>query len=219
MPRLTLECQAVLFDVDGVLVDSRAVVERIWTLWARRHGIDPDGIVARAHGRRTIETIRSLAPQLDAEAEKAWLESAELQDTADLAALPGAADALNALPDSRRALVTSGGHALALTRMKATGLAIPAVLVTAEDVDTGKPAPDCYLLAARRLGFEPGQCVVVEDTPAGIAAGRSAGASVIALATTFPRAALTGAALTVGTLRDIRIVPHPESLRIEPAHA
>lgn len=215
MARLTLECEAVLFDVDGVLVDSRAVVERSWALWAARHRIDPKGIVQRAHGRRTIETIRDLAPHLDADVEKAWLESAELQDTAGLVALPGAEAALRAIPDSRRALVTSGGRALALMRMQAAGLQVPTVLVAAEDVQNGKPDPDCYLLAARRLGFEVNECVVVEDTPPGIAAGRAAGARVIALTTTFAATALTEASVIAPTLGAVRIAADARCLRIE----
>ncbi len=218
MPRLTLECQAVLFDVDGVLVDSRAVVERIWEFWAARHGLDPRGIVQRAHGRRTIETIRALAPHLDADAEKAWLESAELQDTADLVALPGAAAVLAAVPDPRRALVTSGGRALALTRMRAAELPVPSVLVAAEDVEHGKPAPDCYALAARRVGRGASECVVVEDTPAGVAAGRAAGARVIALTTTFPASDLHEASVIVGaTLAGLRITREAGCIRIEVA--
>ncbi len=217
MPRLTLECQAVLFDVDGVLVDSRAVVERTWALWAARHGVDPHGIVQRAHGRRTVETIRALAPHLDAEAEKAWLESAELQDTADLVALPGAAAALTAVPDPRRALVTSGGLALAMTRMRASELPVPSVLVAAEDVKNGKPAPDCYALAARRLGCDASECVVVEDTPAGVTAGRAAGSRVIALTTTFPASDLTEASVIVATLAELRVTTEAGCIRIDVA--
>jgi mannitol-1-/sugar-/sorbitol-6-phosphatase len=213
--RLTLECEAVLFDVDGVLVDSRAVVERSWALWAARRGIDPKGIVQRAHGRRTIETIRALAPQLDADEETAWLESAELQDTGGLVALPGAETALRAVPDSRRALVTSGGRALASMRMRAAGLPVPSVLVAAEDVQIGKPAPDGYLLAARRLGFEAHECVVVEDAPPGITAGRASGAHVIALTTTFPATALTEASVIVPTLDAVQIAAEGRYLRIE----
>ncbi|HEY7566595.1 MAG TPA: HAD-IA family hydrolase [Gemmatimonadaceae bacterium] len=218
MQRLTLECQAVLFDVDGVLVDSRAVVERTWALWAARHGIDPRGIVQKAHGRRTVETIRALAPHLDAEAEKAWLESAELQDTADLIALPGAETALRAIPDPRRALVTSGGRALALTRMRAAQLPVPSVVVAAEDVQNGKPAPDGYLQAAHRLGWDAGECVVIEDAPAGIAAGRAAGARVIALETTFAANALGEASVIVGSLAAIRMSLESGSIRIEVAN-
>lgn len=215
MPHVTLECQAVLFDLDGVLVDSRAVVERIWAAWAARHGVDPRGIVERAHGRRTVETIRDFAPHLDPDTERAWLESAELQDTAGLVALPGAATALAAIPEPRRAVVTSGGRALALARMNAAALPVPSVLVAAEDVSSGKPAPDGYVLAARRLGCDPTQCVVVEDTPPGVGAGRAAGSAVIALTTTFGRSVLTNASVIVPTLASIRIVPQAGCLRIE----
>lgn len=215
MGRLTLECQAVLFDVDGVLVDSRVVVERSWALWAARHGVDPRGIVQKAHGRRTIETIRALAPHLDAEAEKAWLESAELQDRADLIALPGADAALRAIPDPRRALVTSGGRALALMRMQAAQLPVPSVVVAAEDVLNGKPAPDGYQQAARRLGLEATECVVIEDAPAGVAAGRAAGARVIALTTTFPASALIEASVIVKTLAGVQLTAESGCLRID----
>lgn len=215
MARLTLECQAVLFDVDGVLVDSRAVVERSWALWAARHGVDPRGIVQKAHGRRTVETIRALAPHLDAEAEKAWLESAELQDRVDLIALPGAKAALSAIPDARRALVTSGGRALALMRMQAAELPVPSVVVAAADVQHGKPAPDGYLQAARRLGWKASECVVIEDAPAGVTAGRAAGARVIALTTTFPASALAEASVIVKTLAAVQLTSESGCLRIE----
>ncbi|MGH7695230.1 MAG: HAD-IA family hydrolase, partial [Gemmatimonadaceae bacterium] len=120
-----------------------------------------------------------------------------------------------AIPDSRRALVTSGGRALALMRMQAAGLPVPSVLVAAEDVQTGKPDPDCYMLAARRLGFEASECVVVEDTPPGIAAGRAAGAHVVALTTTFSATALTEASVIVSTLDAVRIMADARCLRIE----
>ncbi len=166
--RLTLTCHAVLFDVDGVLVDSLAVVERTWARWAARHAIRRTDIAQTAHGRRSIETVRQLAPRLDAATEVAWLESAELNDTQGLVALPGAAAALAAVPAARRALVTSGGRALAALRMRAAGLELPSIVV------------------ASRLGVDPRACVVIEDSPPGIIAGRTAGATVIAVATTFP---------------------------------
>ena len=172
-------------------------------------------IVAKAHGRRSIETVREIAPELDAIAEVRWLESAELSDAEGLVALPGAAAALSALSDNARAVVTSGGHALAALRMRAAGLVMPSVLVAAEDVAHGKPAPEGYLLAASRLRVSPADCIVIEDTPAGIAAGLNAGASVIALATTFPAEDLTSARVTVPSLQALRIVVDTEGLRIE----
>lgn len=212
MRRLT--CRAVLFDVDGVLVDSRAIVERTWLRWAALRGIDRTDLAAVAHGRRTIDTVRDVAPHLDPIAEVEWLEGAERDDVDGLIALPGAHEALSAVPDARRALVTSGGRALATVRMNAAGLPFPTTLVSAEQVKNGKPAPDGYLLGAERLGFAPTECVVFEDTPPGIGAGCAAGATVIALSTTFPKTELGLAHAVVGTLADVRISVEGEVLRI-----
>lgn len=196
---------AVVFDLDGVLVDSRRVVERTLERWVARHGLRIPDLVARAHGRRSIETVRDVAPHLDAEAEVRWLAEAELADTECLLALPGAAAALCALPDTRRAIVTSAGRDLATLRLRHVGLPIPGVLVAAEEVPLGKPSPACYQLAASRLGVEPAECVVIEDAPAGIESGRAAGARVIGLATTFPAAALNGATIVAPSLAAVRI--------------
>lgn len=188
LTQLVLRCSAVLFDLDGVLVDSEPVVVRTWNRWAARHKLEIPDLVRRAHGRRSIETVREVAPQLDAEVEVRWLEGIETSDAEGLVIMPGAAELFQAIPHERRAVVTSGGRALAEFRLAAIGLTAPAVLISAEDVERGKPAPDGYLLAAERLGAAPGECVVIEDTPAGIAAGRAAGATVLAVATTFPPA-------------------------------
>jgi mannitol-1-/sugar-/sorbitol-6-phosphatase len=210
-----LECQAVLFDLDGVLVDSLAVVERTWQRWAFRHQLVISELVRqRAHGRRSVETVRELAPGLDVETEVQWLAATELGDTEGLEVLPGAAAALNALPDTHRAIVTSGGRSLALLRLTHVQLPVPGILVTAEDVVTGKPAPDGYRLAAERLHTDPSACVVIEDAPAGIAAGRSAGAIVVAVATTFPAAALEEADFVVPSLAHLRIVQVGTGVRI-----
>jgi sugar-phosphatase len=195
----------VLFDLDGVLVDSRTVVERTWHRWTERRGLSIPDIVPRSHGRRSEDTLRELAPQFPVDEEVAWLEAAELSDTEGLVSLPGAHDALVGLPDDRRAIVTSGGRALAHMRLRFTKLAIPSVLVAAEDVTAGKPSPEGYLMAATRLGVDPSQCIVVEDTPAGIKAGRAAGATVIAVATTFPTRELMEADLIVQSLAELTI--------------
>lgn len=197
---LLLRCTAVLFDLDGVLVDSEAVVMRTWNRWAARHALDVPDLVRRAHGRRSIETVREVAPQLDAEEEARWLETIEVSDAGGLAMVPGAGALFQAIPRDRRAVVTSGGRALAAFRLSAVGLNAPAVLISADDVQRGKPAPDGYLLAAERIGVAPHECVVIEDTPAGIAAGRAAGAAVLAVATTFPPAELHGAHVVVSSL-------------------
>jgi mannitol-1-/sugar-/sorbitol-6-phosphatase len=210
-----LGCRAVLFDLDGVLVDSRAVVERTWQRWTARHGLTIPDIVARSHGRRSVDTLRELVPEGAIDGEGAWLEATELSDTEGLLALPGAHDALHALDDRHRAIVTSGGRELAKMRLRFTGLPLPAVLVAAEDVRIGKPSPEGYAQAAARLGFHPGDCVVIEDTAAGISAGRAAGAAVIGVSTTFPPESLAAADRVIGTLADIRISTNDAGIVIE----
>ena len=214
MTQMVLRCSAVLFDLDGVLVDSGPVVVRTWNRWAARHKLEIPDLVRRAHGRRSIETVREVAPQLDAEVEVRWLEGTETSDGDGLAILPGAAELFQAIPRECRAVVTSGGRALAKFRLGAIGLTPPTVLISAEDVHRGKPAPDGYLLAAERLGAAPGECVVIEDTPAGIAAGRAAGATVLAVATTFPPADLRRAHVVLPSLAAVKTMAHSTELRL-----
>jgi sugar-phosphatase len=178
------DCSAVVFDLDGVLVDSTAHVEQQWRRWASARGLRPEPFLRVCHGRRALETIRMAAPDLDAEAEiKAFLP---LEETATEAIrpMPGANRLLTALPVGTWAVATSGSRPVALDRLRRTGLPVPPVLVCAEDVTRGKPSPDAFLLACRGLGFLPDHCVVVEDAPAGIQAARAAEMAVIALATT-----------------------------------
>src|SRR5689334_7305466 len=153
--------------------------------WAERHGLPFARIATLHHGRPTVETVRLVAPHLDVEAEARSIERAETEDLHGLRVFAGAARLLAALPPDRWAIVTSGTHALATTRLAHVGLRKPTVLVTADDVARGKPAPDPYLTPARKLGVAPGRCVVIEDAPAGVAAGRAAGARVIAVASTM----------------------------------
>lgn len=200
-----LECKAVLFDLDGVLVDSRAVVERTWKRWTERHGLTIPDIVARSHGRRSTDTLRDFVPEDAIAGEVAWLEQVELSDTEGLVAVPGAREALSALPDEVCAIVTSGGRELALMRLQFAQLPVPAILIASEDVRAGKPSPEGYALAARRLGHDPRECVVIEDTAPGISAGRAAGCAVIAVSTTFPPEALVAADRLIRTLDDVRI--------------
>jgi len=198
---LLFEPRAVLSDLDGVLVDSAAVIERTWRGFADRHGLDPDEVVAAGHGRRSIDLIRLVAPHLDAEAEAADVEREEIAQTSGLRPLPGARDLVDAVPAERFAIVTSGSRALALARLRAAGLPVPAVLVTAEEVDDGKPHPAGYLRAAELLGVDPAHSVVLEDAPAGVEAGRAAGMTVIAVLTTNEASALTRAHSRVRDLR------------------
>lgn len=191
--------------MDGVLVDSRPAVERVWRHWARRHGLDAGKLIRSAHGRRTSDTLRELAPHLDLGAEVAWLDTAELDDRGPLHPLPGAATMVAALTGTLWAIVTSAGPVLATRRLQTAGLPLPEVLVSGTDVRTGKPSPEGYLLAAERLKVSPSDCAVMEDTPYGIAAGRAAGAQVIALTTTHPPEALVEADLIVPDLGSVRV--------------
>jgi len=198
---LLFEPRAVLSDLDGVLVDSAAVIEQTWRGFADRHGLDPDEVVAAGHGRRSIDLIRLVAPHLDAEIEAANVEREEIAQASGLRPLPGARELVDAVPAERFAIVTSGSRALALARLRAAGLPVPAVLVTAEEVDDGKPHPAGYLRAAELLGVDPAHSVVLEDAPAGVEAGRAAGMTVIAVLTTNDASALTKAHSRVRDLR------------------
>ncbi len=180
----TIHCGGLLFDLDGVLADSTPAVARVWTIFANKHGFDPEETVRRAHGRPSIATIRELLPNANHNAENAVLERMEIEDIEDVVALPGAAELLHALPADQWTVVTSCTRALALVRLRAAGLPIPAQMVTANDIVNGKPSPEPYLKGAELLGLAAADCVVVEDAPAGIRSGKAAGARVIALQTT-----------------------------------
>jgi mannitol-1-/sugar-/sorbitol-6-phosphatase len=160
-----------------------------------------------AHGRRIAETLRLVAPQLDAAAEAAVLDAMEEVETRGLRAAPGAAALLRQLSEAQRAIVTSGSRAVATLRLRTAGLSIPRVFVTAGDVRHGKPDPEAYLLGASRLGVAPRDCVVVEDSPPGVAAGKAAGMRVIGVLTTYPAAALAGADVWLDALAELRARP------------
>ena len=198
-----IRCRAILFDLDGVLMDSRVAVERAWERWAAGHGLDPVAVLAEAHGRRTIDTIRGLAPLLDVETEARLLEEAESVDFDGVATLPGAGELLEALPAGSWTVVTSGTRALATGRLRHGRLPIPEHLITADDIERGKPDPQPYLAAAAALSVEPSDCLVIEDAPPGIQAGKAAGMAVLALATTFEARALAAADFLAGSLADV----------------
>jgi sugar-phosphatase len=199
--RLPFEPRAVLSDLDGVLVDSGAAIERAWRRFAAQHRLDADRVLAESHGRRTVDLIRLVAPHLDAEAEAARIEGDEIANARDIRALPGAHALVKSVPANRFAIVTSGSRPLALARLHAAGLPVPEVLVTAEDVEHGKPDPAGYLHAAARLGVEPAYTLVLEDAPAGVDAGLAAGMNVIAVLTTNGESALRAAHRRVPDLR------------------
>lgn len=173
---------AFLFDMDGTLITSVAAAERVWAAWGRRHGLDLDAFIPTIHGVRAIDTIRKQNLQdIDLEAEVAWVTRGEIEDTDGVTEIPGAIDFVAALPADRWAVVTSASPELAAARLKAAGLTPPAVVVTAHDVERGKPDPAGFRLAAARLGFAVEDCLVFEDAPAGIAAAEAAPADVIVI--------------------------------------
>ncbi|WP_233586712.1 HAD-IA family hydrolase [Caulobacter sp. 602-1] len=179
------EFAAFLFDMDGTVLTSIVAAERVWGAWARKHGLDVEAVLKQIHGRRAIETVRSFnIPDVDEAAEVLALMEGEIADVEGIDAIEGAVAFLSALPADRWAVVTSAPRELATVRLMAAGLPLPAVLVTAEDVERGKPAPDCFLLAAQRLGHPIEACLVFEDAPAGIAAAEAAGASVVVITAT-----------------------------------
>jgi mannitol-1-/sugar-/sorbitol-6-phosphatase len=200
---LELPCRpwAVISDLDGVLVDSSAAIERTWRQFAARHKLHAEHVLARSHGRRTVDLIRLVAPHLDAEAEAARIEHAEVADTRALRALPGARELVDSVPADRFAIVTSGSRPVALARLHAAGLPVPEVLIAAEDVEEGKPDPAGYLCAAAQLGVDPSHSLVLEDAPVGVAAGLAAGMTVVAVLTTNDEMALGAAHRRVPDLR------------------
>jgi sugar-phosphatase len=178
-------CRGLLFDMDGVLVDSTPAVARVWAAWAKQHRLEPEAIVKMAHGRPSIATIKELLPEADHAAEDREVERLEIADIDDVVALPGARHVLRTIPAGRFAVVTSATRALAEVRLRAAGFSIaPAQIITASDVSRGKPDPEPYRKGAEWLKLSPADCVVVEDAPAGIRSGKAAGTRVIALRTT-----------------------------------
>src|SRR5688572_29896130 len=176
---------ALLFDMDGTLLSSIEAAERVWTRWAAQFGIDAATFLPTIHGRRTIESVRSLnIPGIDPEEQANAITQAELEDVAGIHAIPGARELIESLPKDRWAIVTSAPRALAIRRLQAIELRPPTVFITSEDIPKGKPDPACYQLAASQLGFKTDECVVFEDAVAGIQAGENARAAVVVITAT-----------------------------------
>jgi mannitol-1-/sugar-/sorbitol-6-phosphatase len=207
MELMKIVCRGVLFDLDGVLVDSTPAVARVWSKWATKHGFVPDEVVRQAHGRPSIATIRDLLPHADHDAENREVERGEIEDVEGVIPLPGALELLQEVPQDRWAIATSCSRRLAEIRIRAAGLPLPKHLITSNDVQRGKPDPEPYIKAAKILGLAPVGCIVAEDAPAGIRAGKAAGARVLALRTTAPDTELreSGADWIANDLASLRL--------------
>lgn len=179
---------AFLFDMDGTLLDSITVANRIWTQWANTHALDPAEVMAAMHGMQVAQTMRRFAPaRMDIDREALTLTQAELDDVEGIAEIAGASRLLDSLPSGRWAIVTSAPRRLAIARLNAVGLPVPEVLITAEDVEFGKPAPDCYIAAAKALGVDISDCLIWEDAPAGVQAAGATGACVVIISATHSK--------------------------------
>lgn len=196
-------CEAILFDLDGVLVDSTKSVVVVWTAWSEKNGLSPAKTLDVIHGRRTIEGLQILAPHLDLEAETQKIEAAITMKKGGTVAIPGAASLLSSLPKDRWCVVTSGLKEFAVIRLKDANLPIPEILVSADDVTKGKPDPEPYLKGAQLMKVDPAKCIVIEDAPNGIRAGRAAGIRVIGVGTTYPVSELKEANAVVKTMEGI----------------
>jgi mannitol-1-/sugar-/sorbitol-6-phosphatase len=211
-----IHCAALLFDMDGVLINSTPAVARVWRRWAIEHGFNPEEVVARAHGRPSLTTVREYLPNADHEAENREVERREIDDLEGVIPLSGALDLLASLPSDRWMIVTSCTRPLAEVRIRAAGLPLPKKLITSNDITRGKPHPEPYLKGAAVLGFPPAECIVLEDVPAGVRAGKAAGAKVIAFKTTVQDSVLreAGADWILNNCADIRLLNSSQGLKL-----
>jgi sugar-phosphatase len=200
-----VRCQGILFDMDGILISSIGSVERSWTKWSEMRGVDPAYALSIAHGRRSIETVVRLRPDLDPEAENEVIENFEIEDTDGVTVLPGVLELLALLPTNRWTVVTSATEPLARVRLAAGRIPVPDRIITAEQVIEGKPHPAPYLAGAALLGFAPEDCVVLEDAPSGVKSGRAAGCTVIASTFSHPEDALNEANYLIPDVTGIRV--------------
>jgi sugar-phosphatase len=212
-----IHCAALLFDMDGVLINSTPAVARVWRGWAIEHGFDPEKVVTRAHGRPSLTTIREYLPHADHAAENREVERREIADLEGVIPLPGALQLLADLPSDRWTIVTSCTRPLAEVRIQAAGLPLPKKLITSNDITLGKPHPDPYLKGAAVLGFPPTECIILEDVPAGVRAGKAAGAKVIAFTTTVSESTLrdAGADWVLNSCAEIRVLDVANGLKLQ----
>ena len=211
-----IQCEALLFDMDGVLINSTPAVARVWRRWAIERGFNPEEVVERAHGRPSLTTVKEYLPDANHELENREVERREIEDLEGVVPLSGALELLASLPLDRWTIVTSCTRALAEVRIRAAGLPLPKTLITSNDITNGKPHPDPYLKGAAKLGFPASECVVVEDVPAGVRAGKMAGARVIAFTTTVEAINLrqAGAEWVLSSCADIRLLGQDKGLTL-----
>jgi sugar-phosphatase len=215
---MKIRVRGILFDMDGVLVSSLGSVERSWTNWAEARGIDPALAIRTAHGRRAIETVRMLRPDLNDEQELKWLEDMEVEDNEGLEILTGVKNILEALPEKYWTIVTSATDRLARSRMQYGGIPVPAQIITADMVTRGKPDPEPYVRGAELLGLKPGECLVIEDSASGAKAGHAAGCKVLATLFSHSLESLAAADWIVDSLENmsVRLVEDQVELEFEP---
>ena len=211
---IEVHCKGLLFDMDGILVSSLGSVERSWTKWAELRGVDAELTCQRAHGRRAIETIAEMRPDLNAEQELKVIEDIEIGDNEGLTVLPGVLSILTQLPDDRWTVVTSATERLALVRMTVGGIPVPRKMVAADFVTRGKPHPEPFLAGAAVLGFSPQECIVFEDSASGVQAGRAAGCTVVATTFSHPVESLDAAHYIVEDLTGMRVAVSPQGLTL-----
>ncbi len=212
---MKISVRGILFDMDGVLVSSIGSVERSWTKWAEKHGMDIAEAIHTAHGRRAIETVRFLRPDLNAGEELKYIEDLEVEDTEGLEILGGVKPLLETLPEKYWTVVTSATDRLARSRMAAAGIHVPARMITADMVTKGKPDPEPYIRGAALLGLKPEECLVIEDAASGAKAGHAAGCKVLATLFSHSIESLSAADWIVRSLEDVRFALVDESIELE----
>lgn len=213
---IAITTRGILFDMDGVLISSTGADERCWLQWAKHHQMEGAFSIAATHGRRAVDTLRDLRPDLDPVIEQRRLEDYDAEDYSGLVILPGVRSLLASLPADRWTIVTSATTRLLEGRLRHAGLPIPRVLVPADRVGNGKPHPEPYLTGAKLLGLAPADCLVIEDSPAGVASGKAAGSHVLAVLSSHTREQLPNADWYVDTLEQVTARQQPDStLRIQ----
>lgn len=213
---MKIRIKGILFDMDGVLVSSIGSVERAWTKWAEMHGLDPVSTIHGAHGRRSIDSIRAIRPDLDAQSENDRIEDWEVEDREGVHRLAGVSALFAQLPEGSWTIVTSATRRLAKARLEAAGITPPEKFITADDVAKGKPDPEPYRKGAELLGFDPHECLVIEDAVSGATAGRAAGCKVLATTLSHSIESLIAADWIVDTLEGIKVtVLGAEGLELE----